>query len=118
MIKGTKAKAYNLVEGLQPQKDAKLKAPNGVKRISTAKMRQVNSARIPGQNSQKDPTVESSHGYGRSTQGLTCSPSCKNVWATTGIHPSLQIKVNMVPSLVFILHFHRCGSMGKKVKGG
>lgn len=52
MIKGTKAKVYNLVEGLQPQIGAKLKAPNEVKRISTAKMRQVNSARIPGQNSQ------------------------------------------------------------------
>jgi len=55
-------------------------------------MRQVNVGRIPGYSFQKDHTVESSHGYGRSPQGLKCSPSCKNVWAMTGIHSFLQIE--------------------------
>lgn len=55
-------------------------------------MRQVNVSRIPGYNFEEDCSVEFSHGYRRSPQGLKCSPNCKNVWAMTGIHSFLQIE--------------------------
>lgn len=118
MIKSTKVLSCNMPVGgaAQPQRGAKCKAPNEVKRISkegeTGQLRQ--NSRVQAQ---KDCTVESSQGYGRHPQGLKCSPRCKNVWATIGIHSFLQKKrVNMVPGLIFVLHFHKLGLMGKRLK--
>lgn len=61
--------------------------------------------RIPGHDSQFDSRALSPHGV-RSLQGLVWYSSCKDVWATKGIHHTLQRRERGVPRFVFILHLH------------
>lgn len=75
-------------------------------RLSKAEeMRRVNSGEFQAQ-FPIDSSVESLMDIAEAPLGLKFSPSCKNVWATKGIHFNSPNRRESAPKLVLILNSH------------